>query len=1690
MTSTVIEQPLTLPIVYKYDGKMLYCYPGDTIWIKGEDVVHFNGLSGSLTFTSSKAIIETTAKITASKVKLLGWTLVAEGPSKALLDVPVEVPNTTFSKETSIDVYAEIADYAEQAVGYVFNYGMWASHGPVHVGTSTQIAQYYATFVVIRDTHFDGMSSALKGKVTKTLNTLQQLYSLSILYRRTIKDDYVLTREDEGIYYVVTSGLKSWHSATYYLKIIAAKFEAKKFFETLDIGFDITNASSDQFKNYAVNNGALFAEGMTDDMVYNWIQSFLNVPNYNGSTATDIEGEALTNIKIMEIAAKADSVMARREQFGITKAKALSTLNKPMVSGDQSIAFKNSTINIPENSYVTINPQNSKLRIYMTSNWNEFYPDGTFIKHNYPTGYTATKAHQVDISCSWIDHTPNWDMSFNTTVLKPGDVSEEIWKFVIGSEFGGKAFAEFIGPKYAVDVEDYDICYNIMNGSTGILNPEHQLRILAGREAIRKLAYYACYTQFEESGTDTELDRAVEIIKAIKALAMSGAYVHPDSSFWYWESQDKDLAIPAGAKIYTYNGNNSNNEFMVLVHSDYAFYLRNDGYIGEFYDDNIKQTALPENLVYTAPENFAIDKAHSEGWEFSEESFEAVEVAEKQTEWILEGKENGAAYRFKQALVNIAPKDLEVYTGLTSKIYSFPVGIKQLLVTAIETNNVDVLDVVLWKISKNAYSTVTLEEKIDPTAIYAQSIKKGMIQADVIYDHWSEENVEAFVNDFHLPISFDEEEWEDICQAVADKIFELKKSVAVSASADASQDTANLDLSPISKTYGGMHTKQGYADQFGEEWMAKFYASDNNAQYRCDAEHYGNVLGRTFGFNNPQTFVRTIDGNYNVLQKIIEHNGSLNHVSPNSLNLAQLTSVMQEHVLDWWISNHDSWGENLLLSPDGKTIIGIDKGQAFKHSHDDKLAIGYLPKENPIPVWYDQFYNGVIDGSISAEVAEKVALKVLLKAFQVQSRHEERAHSLIESAMSKRSMWPNGHNKESFTKLILDRKSHLLADFETLYKNIFKAAGIEWTIDTESFGKSVGNAHISNSVIFAEEVRKASVFGKALFFNSLDIEDSHIMWTSMNQKDGGVCLLGFAKIRNTADAELTSWLKTRLVGGKETPVPVAIPKTITVNELPYIVEFVSRLISLSKTIKTHKEDGQYNSETIKQAYNTAHEMRSLLKSVENAETYETNKLVTYYFHTADSQAWWKVNAQELLAKYDIMLAAKDAHKSVKEYDSKFKKLNIDDYVYVAKEEPIEEEKPVETESIKDVQIAGKQMVVARRVSAQHGGGMDYNSGRMVQEQDIKDYYQTGYEYTVSYDDVLVHYRPWMESGVLKAQQGQLAIEVANWDGGHATIDDVLDTLGIMGIDVTPADAQSLELFYWRHLMGVIAERIPTTATSSIIKVVNQAKSTNHEMSQDQELQLIKDAWTVSYGQEIVDNANWKPRFNKHYNEIEGRPSWIRPDVTLDTLKTIYTELPEHNVISQTDGSRMKTALRILRTGRVLSTEERPRILGANISGMSSQADQKVGSSAFVFTRQNHPMNASDSEPFLILNPIIALRTNTYVFSGDKYGNIEYRKEGAPFEPQKMYTIGKGGYTNEMMVKNEAPVIGLVVGTEAKKKSCISELKADGITEINGRSIEDMIYTNDHWQSNKDKLSDSLWEWVIQEEKNMETESEK
>lgn len=174
-------------------------------------------------------------------------------------------------------------------------------------------------------------------------------------------------------------------------------------------------------------------------------------------------------------------------------------------------------------------------------------------------------------------------------------------------------------------------------------------------------------------------------------------------------------------------------------------------------------------------------------------------------------------------------------------------------------------------------------------------------------------------------------------------------------------DPASLDDTGVTLGTHGSRVYQGP----DHRWLVKSGPFDFLPQGELAANRLqrGSLLGTPLSYlaEDPANPQRTA-----LLQRMVS--GATNAFSaksppPDEISAGDLLELQKHHALDWLIGNHDAHGHQFIRTPSGG-ILGIDKGQAFKHYNTDRLAWDYHPNSvygeaEPI---YNSLYRNFANG--------------------------------------------------------------------------------------------------------------------------------------------------------------------------------------------------------------------------------------------------------------------------------------------------------------------------------------------------------------------------------------------------------------------------------------------------------------------------------------------------------------------------------------------------------------------------------------------------------------------------------------------------------------------------------------------------------------------------------------------------------
>lgn len=137
----------------------------------------------------------------------------------------------------------------------------------------------------------------------------------------------------------------------------------------------------------------------------------------------------------------------------------------------------------------------------------------------------------------------------------------------------------------------------------------------------------------------------------------------------------------------------------------------------------------------------------------------------------------------------------------------------------------------------------------------------------------------------------------------------------------------------------GTHGAQVAVDEAGKKFLAKPHASYGD--FTSHGEVGASQLAKAVGLPTPEVHL-TKDGTVQEMVPGAKDAFPGKNFDPSKLSDKDILDIQKHHVLDWLIGNHDAHPGNFLRDEHGN-LVEIDKGQAFKHFHEDKLSANYHP---------------------------------------------------------------------------------------------------------------------------------------------------------------------------------------------------------------------------------------------------------------------------------------------------------------------------------------------------------------------------------------------------------------------------------------------------------------------------------------------------------------------------------------------------------------------------------------------------------------------------------------------------------------------------------------------------------------------------------------------------------------------------
>lgn len=158
---------------------------------------------------------------------------------------------------------------------------------------------------------------------------------------------------------------------------------------------------------------------------------------------------------------------------------------------------------------------------------------------------------------------------------------------------------------------------------------------------------------------------------------------------------------------------------------------------------------------------------------------------------------------------------------------------------------------------------------------------------------------------------------------------------------------------------------------------------------------------------------------------------------PAKLTNSEKKDIAEEHALDWLLSQHDTHGANLLKRPDG-TVISIDKEQGFKFllpnpAGQDVLSTDFHPNKVEAAPYYNSFWRAFSEGKMDFDPRE---MKDVIA--RIESIPDSDYAKLLSNYTAIAPFSTDNPKLLAFLERAMSRKQNIRADFEKFLTGLYK----------------------------------------------------------------------------------------------------------------------------------------------------------------------------------------------------------------------------------------------------------------------------------------------------------------------------------------------------------------------------------------------------------------------------------------------------------------------------------------------------------------------------------------------------------------------------------------------------------------------------------------------------------------------------
>jgi hypothetical protein len=845
---------------------------------------------------------------------------------------------------------------------------------------------------------------------------------------------------------------------------------------------------------------------------------------------------------------------------------------------------------------------------------------------------------------------------------------------------------------------------------------------------------------------------------------------------------------------------------------------------------------------------------------------------------------------------------------------------------------------------------------------------------------------------------------------------------------------------------GGVHPKEFWLDDDGNRWMFK----PADQEFLAYSEEMAYRLGRLVDPEAIEVRVINLNGRVGTIQKMktgLRRDLDFRELT-NMATLSQdeIEQLQREHVIDWFISNHDNHPQQFIRMTDGR-IYGVDKGQAgkFLGKSDEKLALGYNPNRNygSLESLYDKLFRAAKGGQA------KVDPNAALRHIEAIERIPDSVYKDAMRAYAQKLHRGNALRVDQFLDQCLERKRRIRTDFERFYGDVLNDKGFK-------FGRLAAVKEVEDD--FAERIAQVSELGwqgKTLKIDTDDIEDQNVLaFEQIVDRTKEVQTVLEFKLRPDAARKMLDAILREQNKSRQDLSPFERVR-LECQELH------AKILPGVKTLAFHKADKQYNKHKLTDALSALPQVEAMLRSTP-ADS-EQHKMAAYYRDVIQMLSDIKE------AKPDVALPE----------GYKFHVFRLDEEKLRNELAPFSPKQPVKMPP----KITKTEALVTSRTIKD---GKLHVIGPPKTNRDIitRNNYSlsNGSGYMVQWDDgVEVKFRPDSDDNPF-TQRGYIEVTIHGKPDSKRTRE-VLDRLNeFAGVRTHKATPEEEELVYLIKMadMRRQSDEITISAYGEVLN--NPLISTTPEWqtlvktlddrqaSVPERVAALQDFWRGRLG-----DPKGMPAYNPASRESLGHPNaklrggyarqmrWDMTEKELEKVLGKYSVYHSTMGVQEDDGRSIHEFLDTVlgSNGHLVSTHERFR-LGIPISrGASCAADMHTGGSSYVFTRIK-PKSAQERTPGLYFKNRVLMRMDAITYYADEFGKVS---EGNV--PKKRLTGVQGvrqaakKKDNETIFKQSLNILEeidrVVVADSRRRELTIEAFRKHGISQLpDGRPIEQIV----------------------------------